>query len=102
MPGEVAPAQQLELPSSTPEPDVSSPLSYVGGGWDDVVANPHLPLVISPQKSSRGESTCEGISRGRRNRRAIIEEQEDEGSASDSDDSGYDPKELVDSDYCDG
>ncbi|KAE8781929.1 hypothetical protein D1007_44667 [Hordeum vulgare] len=73
--------------------------SYVGGGWDDVVANPHLPLEISPQKSSRGESTCEGISRGRRNRSAIIEEREDEGSTSDSDDSDYDPKELVDIDY---
>ncbi|KAI4979259.1 hypothetical protein ZWY2020_016012 [Hordeum vulgare] len=70
--------------------------SYVGGGWDDVVANPHLPLEISPQKSSRGESTCEGISRGRRNRSAIIEEREDEGSTSNSDDSDYDPKELVD------
>ncbi|XP_044349948.1 stress response protein NST1 [Triticum aestivum] len=88
--------------------------NYGGGGWDDAVSNPFTrqreenivePSFVVPEENRSevmytGDSTCEGTSSGsRRSRRAVVEEEDDEGSWSDSDDSDYNPEELVDSDY---
>ncbi|VAH79801.1 hypothetical protein VPH35_053103 [Triticum aestivum] len=89
--------------------------NYGGGGWGDAVSNPlnrareeniveHGFVVVEENRSEMMytcDSTCEGTRSGSRRSTgsAIVEEEDDEGSCSDSNDSDYNLEELVDSDY---